>query len=107
MAKGKRADGNPPGFIQLEGEDEEPKGKQKRLPEMEDAEIEEIEEAARAYVSVRDKRIAASRKEIDAKDTLLDVLKKHKKKHYHHGALDCEIVPEGERLRVKITEEED
>ena len=91
--------------ILLEGEEEQ-KGKQERLPEMDDAEIGEIEEAARIYAGVRDKRIAASRKEIDAKDSLLAALKKHKKKHYHHGGLDCEIIPEGERLKVTLTDED-
>ena len=95
MAKGKK------GVGPLEEEDK--KGKQARLPQMEDAAIEDIEEAASIYAEHRDKRIAVFRKELDAKDTLLQVMKRHKKRSYNHGGCEIEIVPEGEKLRVRIT----
>lgn len=79
--------------------------KQGRLPGTEDPKIQEIHEAAEAYVDVRDKRIALSQKEGEVKKDLLAVLHKHKKKTYHFEdddeSLDIEIVPEGEKLKVR------
>lgn len=83
-----------------------PATKQKRLPGVDDPEIEEIEEAAENYADTRDKRIAMLKKELDLKDVVLQVMKRHKKTSYRHGNLEIEIVPEGEKLKVKINEED-
>jgi len=102
MAKDKKAAAAP--------EAEEKAPKQKRLPEMEDPAIEEIEDAALQYASVRDRRMALTDKEVEAKDFLLAQMKKHDKlKYYRHtkkGVIDVQRVPEGEKLKVKITDED-
>jgi hypothetical protein len=51
--------------------------KQKELEGMEKPSIPEIEEAADAYVSIRDKRMAMTEKEVAAKTNLLQVLLSH------------------------------
>jgi hypothetical protein len=80
---------------------------QKRLPGTEDSAIEELEEAAQSYAKVRDSRVALSRKEIDQKGILLNIMKRHKKTVYRHGQISIEIIPEGERLKVRIVDEDD
>ena len=80
---------------------------QKRLPGTEDAAIEDLEEAAQFYAKARDQRIAIQRREIDQKDVLLKIMKRHKKSNYVHGGISIEIVPEGERLKVRIVDDDE
>ena len=93
--------------IELEGEEA---GKQARLPEMDDAAIEEIEDAARIYVKARDRRMQLTDAEVAAKETLLATMQKHDKMTYYRhtkkGVIDVKRVPEGEKLKVKITDED-
>ena len=79
---------------------------QKRLPGTEDAAIEELEEAAQSYAKVRDQRVALSRREIDQKDILLKIMKRHKKTVYRHGNVSIEIIQEDELLKVRIVYED-
>lgn len=92
-------------------EDEEEKApKQERLPTMEDPAIEEIEEAALDYAKIRDKRMVLTDHEVGAKDRLLTFMQKHEKMSYHRstkkGVIDVKRVPEGEKLKVRIEDEE-
>lgn len=64
--------------------------KQSELPGTERPVIKEIEEAAEAYVSVRDKRMTLTEKEIVAKTNLIQVVQKHAK----------ELTPDGDGKRV-------
>ena len=103
MAKGKK------GVGPLEEEDKP--AKQGRLPEMEDTAIEEIEEAALTYAKIRDRRMALTDQEVTSKGALLTVMQKHKKMEYHrhtpkHGAIHVERKPEGEKLKVRVEEDD-
>ena len=102
MAKGKK------GVGPLEEEDKP--AKQRRLPEMEDTAIEEIEEAAMAYVKIRDRRMALTDHEVNARSTLQNAMVKHKKMEYHRHAKECVIhverKPEGEKLKVRVEEDD-
>ena len=83
------------------------RGKTKRLPGMEDAEIEALEDAAKEYANVRDDRMNLTREESGLKETLLELMKKHKKEVYRHDGVEVKIVHEEETVRVKILKEKD
>lgn len=77
-----------------------------RLPGMDDAEIEELESIAHEYKKIQKRRMTALNKEVELKDQLLEVMKKNKRKHYKFEDLEIEIVPTGEKLKVKIAKED-
>lgn len=85
-------------------------GEQKRLPQMEDAAIEDIENAALAYAKARDRRMSCTDDEVNKKELLLAVLKNHDKMTYYRhtkkGTIDVKRVPKGEKLKVRITDED-
>ena len=57
-------------------------GRQKELSGVERETIKEIDDAAEAYVEARDKRMALTKKEVDAKDALIAVMRTHRRKVY-------------------------
>jgi len=83
------------------------RGKQNRLPGMEDAEIEELEDAAKDYASLRDDRMHLLSKEVEMKDNLLALMKKHGKLTYTHDGVEVRIVHENEKVKVKIKKEKE
>jgi len=84
---------------------ETPRGKTKRLPGMEDAVIDELEDAAREYANVRDERMELTKSETVEKEKLLGLMKKHDKKIYRHEDIEIKVVPEGETVKVRILKE--
>ena len=40
--------------------------------------------------------------EIELKDELLALMGKYKKDHYEHNGITVDVVPEGQKLKVKI-----
>jgi len=84
---------------------ETPRGKTKRLPGMEDAVIDELEDAAREYANVRDERMELTKSETAEKEKLLGLMKKHDKKIYRHEDIEIKVVPEGETVKVRILKE--
>jgi len=79
---------------------------QDRLPEMDDPQIEELEAAARDYAFARDKRQLQTQKEVTEKQNVLEVMRRHKRTKYVHGGISIEIIPENEKVRVRIHEED-
>jgi hypothetical protein len=72
--------------------------------------IPEVDEAAADYVRKRDRRQDLTRLEVEAKQRLIDVLHLHEKEigrdgehvlRYKHEDLSIELMPEGEKLRVR------
>jgi hypothetical protein len=78
-----------------------------RLPGMEDAQIEALDSLALDYKKLQRKRITALAKEVELKGKLLEEMKTQKKKHYKYEDIEIEIVPTGEKLKVKISKEEE
>lgn len=76
--------------------------RQPRLPEMEDAKIEALEDKALQYAEVRDERIGLSQREGELKGQLLDLMKAQKREHYHRGSIHIDIVHEKENIKVKV-----
>jgi hypothetical protein len=85
----------------------EHKPRQKRLPQMDDPAIEELEALAEDYADVRDKRIALNKTEVDLQGRLLVVMKTRGKEKYHHGGITCTLVHEKEKVKVKIAKEKE
>lgn len=56
--------------------------RQKELVGVEKESVKEIEAAAEAYVDVRDKRMKLTTKEVEAKATLIEVMRRNKRTVY-------------------------
>lgn len=79
--------------------------------------IEELHAKALEYAAARDARMQEGKEEVKLKGELLNLMKQHKKKVYmvrirRAGLLwvenvECEIVPTGEKLQVRIKKEKD
>jgi len=83
------------------------RGKTGRLPGLEDPAIEELEDTARDYANLRDDRMHLTTKEVEAKETLLGLMKKHKKETYNHDGIEVKITHEKESVKVRIKKEKD
>ena len=79
--------------------------RQTSLPGMEDRAIEALDDAALSYAETRDERIGLSKEEGDKKKVLMGLMHANKKTKYTHGNISIEIVPEGEKIKVKIAAE--
>jgi hypothetical protein len=73
--------------------------KTRSLPGMADDVIEELRDAALKYVDVRDQRMALTKLEVEAKETLLTCMHEHKKKRYHDS--EAELLVEIERSQTE------
>ncbi len=80
---------------------------QSRLPTMEDAAIEEIEQVARKYVKLRDSRMRILKEEVEQKNLLLQVMHRMDKKSYTYDDLAVEIVETVEKIRVKVKKDDE
>ena len=72
--------------------------RQQQLPEMEDNKIAVLEDHALSYAEVRDERMGLSKREVELKGKLLDLMKAH----YHRGNIKIDIVHESENIKVKV-----
>ena len=82
------------------------KAKQTALPGLENRDIPEIEEAAERYRDIRDDRIAMSRDEAEAKQSLIEVMKKHNRTVYTHNGLSVTL-EEIDNVKVKAAKKAD
>jgi hypothetical protein len=78
------------------------KGKQQRLPQMEDPVIQEIQDAAVVYAGYRDERQELSKKEKETKDALTAVMHKNNKSRYFCQGIEVKRVVEKETIKVRI-----
>lgn len=75
--------------------------RQKQLPGVEDSVVEEIETAAENYVDHRDSRMNKLTLEIEARDKLIEVLRKHKKNAYSSREFSIELIDGKTKVKVK------
>jgi hypothetical protein len=81
--------------------------RQSELPGIERKVIKEIDAAAEAYVVERDKRMRLSKRESDAKQALIRVMKKHKVEAYRDDASTPPLIIFLSTVdNVKVTESE-
>ena len=81
--------------------------RQQQLPEMEDNKIAVLEDHALSYAEVRDERMGLSKREVELKGKLLDLMKAQKKEHYHRGNIKIDIVHESIKVKVKKAAEDE
>ena len=86
---------------------EDKKPKQKRLPEMEDPQIEELESAAERYAEIRDERLALTPQEKKLKDDLLAAMKRNNRESYVRDGISIQVVHEKESVKVRIKKDKD
>ena len=78
--------------------------RQKKLPGMADVSIQEIDDAAAAFVDVRDNRMALTREEVEASEKLLEVMRKHKLTTYSYDGKTVSITSQ-QKVKVKRNDE--
>jgi hypothetical protein len=76
--------------------------RQASLPGMEDRKITMLNNAALSYAEIRDERMAWTKKEVDAKKKVSDLMHAHKKTHYKWANILIDLVPEGEKVKVTV-----
>ena len=86
-----------------------PAAKDADLPTMEDRAIKDLHEAALDYDKKKKKRMALTDEEVEAKATVRDLMKKHKRTHYAYDGIEITIEPPDgeEKVKVKITTGDD
>lgn len=85
--------------------------KQLKIPGTEGKAIKEVNDAAEHYVSMRDKRMKLTEKEVEAQTALLAAMKKHNVEVYRDDdaspPLVCTLVPGKDKVKVQKADEED
>lgn len=79
--------------------------RQQALPGLEDRSIQALDDAALSYDEVKKARMKLTEQEVDAKTLVSELMHKAKKTHYKHGNIVIDLVPEGEKVKVKIKPE--
>lgn len=79
-----------------------PTPRQKSLPGMQDRRIAALEDAALKYADIRDMRMGWSRREVEAKKKVQDLMHEQNRTHYERGYIEIDLVPEDERVRVRV-----
>jgi hypothetical protein len=83
------------------------KAKQEDLPGMEDRKIAELEAAALEYAEGRDERMEMTKREVELKTKLIALMHKHGKTIYRCGDIEIEVVPEKEKIKVRVHKEKE
>ena len=74
---------------------------------MEDHHLLDLEEAALNYARVRDERMAMLKRELDLKDVLHQLMKRHQKTLYRVEEMEIKIVAKDETVKVKLLKDKD
>ena len=69
--------------------------------------IKELDNAAESLKELRDKRISLLRKEIEASEMLLKLMRKHKREAYSYNGYEVEIVPGKDKVKVRSPKEDE
>jgi hypothetical protein len=79
--------------------------RQQSLPGLEDRAIAVLDDAALSYAEIRDQRMELTLQETQAKDKVSKLMHKRGKTKYQHGNILIELIPEGEKVKVRIKPE--
>lgn len=80
--------------------------RQQRLPGMKDAKITALQNAAMDYAEIRDARQELTKKEVDLKARVMNLMHKHNKETYDYQGVHIELVHEQESVKVRIKKAE-
>lgn len=72
------------------------------LPGTEDSAIKPLEDAAKRYAKIRDERMELNTDEAKLKTSLITLMHKHGKTTYSRHGIVITLIPEGEKVKVKI-----
>lgn len=72
------------------------------LTGMEDSAIKPIEDAALAFVEVRDERMQLTEQEVALKAKLMKVMHQHNKTVYRRGDIEVRMMPVDETVKVRV-----
>jgi len=81
--------------------------KQVKLAGMEDNKLEDLDEIAKDYATVRDRRMELTKQEVSLNSELLTLMKKHSKTSYNCDGITINVVHEKEKVKVKVAKEEE
>jgi uncharacterized protein YnzC (UPF0291/DUF896 family) len=76
--------------------------RQRTLPGMEDKAVRSLDNLALRYDEVKKARMQLTEQEVESKENLRDMMHKLKRTHYRHKNISIDLVPEGEKVRVKV-----
>jgi len=79
-----------------------PRPEQADLPGTEDSAIKPLEDAAKRYAKIRDERMELNADEAKLKGSLITLMHKHGKTTYSRHGIVITLIPEGEKVKVKI-----
>lgn len=82
------------------------KPKQEVFEDMKQAEIPEVSVAAQDYADLRDERMELTRKEVEARQLLIDLMHKNNLTTYKVGQLTASLET-SEKVKVQVEKEED
>lgn len=80
--------------------------RQKTLPGMQDRQVLVLERAALRYADIRDERMGWTKKEVEAKKRVKDLMHDQKRTRYSRGNIEIELVPEDEHVHVRVRDRE-
>lgn len=83
-----------------------PQPRQKVLPGMQDRRIAALENAALKYADIRDERMGWTKREVEAKKKVQELMHDQGRQHYERGNIEIDLVPEGEHVRVRVRDRE-
>ena len=86
---------------------EAPKPKQARLPEMQDAKIEELEALAEKYAEQRDIQRVAAKEQKELRKSIGEAMHKNVKTTYRHEGTFITLLDKSEEVRVKVEKYQD
>lgn len=75
--------------------------RQQDLPGMTDRKLKDLHDACLDYVEKRDARMEMLKVEVDLKDKIKKLLKKHKMEHYEYDGVIADLVVEEETVKVR------
>ena len=76
--------------------------RQKSFPGMVDKAVKGLDNLALRYDEIKKARMQLTEQEVESKENLRDMMHKLKRTHYRHKNISIDLVPEGEKVRVKV-----
>lgn len=83
------------------------RGRQQVVPGTQDKEIEELDNIADELAEVHEEQMSARNRETQLRGSMLEAMKKHKRKFYERGGMRFEIVQNDPRLKIKTLKDDD
>ena len=78
--------------------------RERRLPEMQEAGLQEIEDAAATLLEARERYSNVGKEVNEIEQTVVAVMEKHQRSYYKHGGLEVEIKAGKVKAKVKHSE---